>query len=390
MHSGAVLTRGELVERLRARRGEIERAVLTRLDAIDDCAGADPLYRQGLREAVETAIGYALELIEQGEEHAPPPPVSLLAQARLAARARVGLDVVLRRYFAGYSLLRSFMLEEALKGGPLGEGEMRSLLAPPAVAFDHLLAAAAEEHARESEVPHPFLEQLYQERIERLLAGELVEVAGVAYDFDAWHVAIVAGPGAEPTVRHLASGHGCRLLCLDRGDQPFWAWLGTRRPIDPDALVGDSAAADGRIALAIGEPAEGLAGWRLSHRQAAAALPVAQRGPQRAVRYSDVALLASILQDDLLATTLHRRYLVPLEGERDGGETLRQTLRAYLAAERNVTSAAAALEINRNTVASRLRTIEERLGRPFASCGLELEAALRLADVSELPQSTAG
>jgi DNA-binding PucR family transcriptional regulator len=88
-----------------------------------------------------------------------------------------------------------------------------------------------------------------------------------------------------------------------------------------------------------------------------------------------------MFQDDLLATSLRQLYLEPLAEERDGGETLRETLRAYFAAERNVSSAAAALSVNRHTVTSRLRTIEKRLGRPLSTCATEIDAALRLEDL---------
>jgi DNA-binding PucR family transcriptional regulator len=138
------------------------------------------------------------------------------------------------------------------------------------------------------------------------------------------------------------------------------------------------------VSLAIGEPGESLSGWRLTHQQARAALPIALRSPEGLVRYADVALLASTLQDDLLSTSLRQLYLVPLEQERDGGETLRETLRAYFAAERNVSSAAAALGVSRQAVNSRLRTIEEKLGRPLGGCAAELETALSMEQVNGL------
>jgi DNA-binding PucR family transcriptional regulator len=131
-------------------------------------------------------------------------------------------------------------------------------------------------------------------------------------------------------------------------------------------------------ALAVGEPAAGVDGWRYSHRQAAAALPVARAGPRRHLRYANVALLTSALRDELLTATLRRRYIEPLADERGGGEVLLATLRAYFAAERNVSSAAAALGVSRPTVRSRLATIEQRIGDPPEACGAELEIALRL------------
>jgi len=106
-------------------------------------------------------------------------------------------------------------------------------------------------------------------------------------------------------------------------------------------------------------------------------LPIALRTSENAVRYADVALLASILQDDLLATSLREIYLKPLERDRDGGETIRKTLRAYFSADRNLSSAGALLGVSRRTVANRLRDIEERLGRSLGPVAAEIEITLR-------------
>jgi DNA-binding PucR family transcriptional regulator len=98
------------------------------------------------------------------------------------------------------------------------------------------------------------------------------------------------------------------------------------------------------------------------------------------VRYADVAMLAATLQNDVLATSLRELYLVPLERERDGGKTLRQTLRAYFVANRNISSAAVALGVTRRTVANRLHVIEARLDRSLHSDAAQIEAALGFHD----------
>jgi DNA-binding PucR family transcriptional regulator len=121
-----------------------------------------------------------------------------------------------------------------------------------------------------------------------------------------------------------------------------------------------------------------MEGWRLTHRQARAALPIARQSQEPAVRYGDVALIASVLQDELLVRSLRQLYLEPLAEERDGGEVLRKTLRAYFEAERNVSSAAAALGVTRKTVTNRLGVVEECLDRPLGSCSAEVEVALLL------------
>jgi DNA-binding PucR family transcriptional regulator len=91
-----------------------------------------------------------------------------------------------------------------------------------------------------------------------------------------------------------------------------------------------------------------------------------------------VALIASALQDDLLATSLRNLYLVPLSEEKDKGKILKETLRAYLSSERNISSTAAALGVSRRTVANRLHTIETRLARPLSATLPGVEAALYL------------
>ena len=85
-----------------------------------------------------------------------------------------------------------------------------------------------------------------------------------------------------------------------------------------------------------------------------------------------------MLRDSLLVNSLREMYLAPLEVEKDRGKTARETLWAYFRAGRRISSAAAALGIDRHTVTNRLRSIEERLGRPLDLCSADVEAALKL------------
>jgi DNA-binding PucR family transcriptional regulator len=183
-------------------------------------------------------------------------------------------------------------------------------------------------------------------------------------------------------MRVLAGRLDRRLLAVCREEEPVWAcWLGGGRPLEAEqALRALGEISLDRVLVSVGEPGEGLSGWRFSHRQAKAALPIAERRGQAVLRYADVALLASILRDDLVATSLHQLYLEPLESARDGGKVGRETLRAYFAAERNISSTAAALGVDRRTVTNRIRAIEGLFGRPLKDFATELETALRLDD----------
>jgi hypothetical protein len=368
-----------IVARLKARRAELEQAALTRVYAIaDPVEAADPGYAEGLRLAVSTALDYGFAALEHGEDRAPPVPTTLLAQARLAARSGVNLDTVLRRYFAGYTLFGDFLVGEVEASGLKG-ADLNRLLRSEAVFFDRLVVAVSEEYGREAKSRPQGTEERRAEQVRRLLDGELTDARGLDYELEATHLGLAAaGEGAPEALRDLAQALDRRLLLLPRRDST-WAWLGSRRGIDLEQLEGHLQAAwPAGISLAIGEPGEGIAAWRLTHRQALAALPIAQRGPGPFVHYADVALLASILQDDLLSTSLRQLYLAPLEAERDGGETLRETLRAYFAAEGNLSSAAAAQGVSRQAIARRLRSAERHIGRPLKRCSNDLELALRM------------
>ena len=294
---------------------------------------------------------------------------------------------MLRRYLAGQAVIADFVVAEAEREGRHITGQLQCLLRAQATVFDRLVAAVTEEHRREvDQVSRTTPREQQAERIRRLLAGEPVDTSGLDYDFDGHHIGLIAtAPEAAEIIRDLAIDLDLRLLTVRRDEDTLWAWLGAPHPIDPAAV--DRRVLAGGLAsgcLAVGEPGEGLCGWRCSHRQAVTAAPIGVRRGERLVRYRAVALLASILQDELLATFLRETYLKPLEGERDRGEHLLNTLRAYFAADHNISSAAVALGVDRRTVTKRLRLIEASTGAPIRSTSTELAIVLRLSDHSKV------
>jgi hypothetical protein len=372
-----------LAARLRARLPELEATIATRVYAISDPGEVgDPAYLQGLNAALAAAIDHRLVVLEVGERRAPAVPPVLLAQARLDARDGVSLDTVLRRYFAGNVLFGDFLVEEAERA-EIPSSTLRRLLAAQSTLGDRLLAAVSTEHAREAKSWPTNPAERRRECAKRLLAGELVDPSELGYELDAHHLALMAkGEEAPEAMRGLAGKLDRRLLAVCREEESTWAcWLGGSHPLEVEsALRALGEISMDRVVVTVGEPGQGLSGWRLSHRQAKAALPIAERRGQSVLRYADVALLASILRDDLATTSLRQLYLEPLERAPDGGKVGRETLRAYFAAERNVSSTAAVLGVDRRTVTNRIRAIEDLFGRPLKDFAMELEAALRLDD----------
>ncbi|MGA8746022.1 MAG: helix-turn-helix domain-containing protein [Solirubrobacterales bacterium] len=371
--------RADLAKRIEARRPEIEEAIRARAYAVSNPTDAE--YLQGLRAAISAAVGFGLGVIERGEERSGPLPAAMLTQARHAARNRVDLETVLRRYFAGFTTLGDFLVQEAGKDPATSTATvLHRLQKELAALFDSIVVSISAEYRHEAEHLGRSARQRDAERVNRLLAGELIETSEFDYDFEAWHLgAIATGPEAERLLRDLTGTLDRRLLLVEGGEGTVWAWLGGRRKLEAAELaslhtnewpVGTS--------LTLGEAAPGLRGWRATHRQAQAAHTVALRDPQPLTLYADVALLASTLQDEVLVGFLTDAYLTPLFAECDRGAILRQTLSAYLAAGQNVSSAAAAVGASRKTVSNRLQAIEQRIGRPLKSCTAELEMTLRL------------
>ena len=375
--------RDELSAALGVRRPELEEATLARVYGVaDPTAAADPQYLDGLRSAVRAAVDYGFAAIEDCSDRVAPIPAVLLVQARLAARNRISLDTVVRRYHGGNTLFTEMLIEEA-EECELPRDELRRLFRLVAASFDRLLAAVSDEYRREGEVQAVSGERRRVAFVERLLAGELLGSGELNYELGHHHLGLVAaGAGGAEALRKLGERLDRRLLLVEPDEETAWAWLGGQRRLDSGELdILASVKWPEHVALGCGEPGHGLGGWRLTHRQAAAALPVALRATEGLVRYADVALLAAVLQDDLLATSLRDLYLVPLSEERNEGAIAKETLRAYFAAAGNASSAAAALGVSRRTVASRLAAIEERLGRPVEAASAELETALRLEEI---------
>jgi hypothetical protein len=241
------------------------------------------------------------------------------------------------------------------------------------------------EDGQGSTRPLDSLEQRRAAIVQRLLVGESVgatDIAALDYEVHSWwHLGLIAtGAGAGAYVQRLKAHFGRRLLVL-RGPGAVAAWLcaqtkGVDVEVDTLARMRDTS-----TSVAIGEPGRDLAGWRLTHEQAKAALQIAIRRPDRIALYAKDRLLAGILHDATLVESLRRAYLIPLRGQRDGGVALRQTLRAYIDLECNATSAGHALQVGRRAINRRVCAAERLIGCPLHECLAELDVALRLAEL---------
>jgi GGDEF-like domain/PucR C-terminal helix-turn-helix domain len=378
--------RADLAQRLRARRTTIEESIVAQVRRVAPNPveiEEDPEYIAGLRAAVTAIVDYGLAGIEQGEEWSGPIPSSAIAQAHRAARDGVSLDTILRRYMLGDRVLGEFVIDEVESLLPQ---TLPHVFRAQGSLLDRLMVSIATEYRQETERMQCSSEQCRARRVQKLLAGEHVSTAGLDYEFDGWHLGVIAtGAKREETVRGLAAKLGRQALLVSRGEETVWAWFGnSQRPAVADVVRLLKAKVRSDVCLTIGEPGKGLHGFRVTHQQAQAAQVVALRRPQLLTQFGDVALLALALRDEALSRSMVDLYLTPLDNTRKGSPALRTTLRAYFAAERNISSAAARLGVARQTVQNHIGMIEVRLGRRLPTCMAELETALCLEELNNL------
>lgn len=373
-----------MVARLRSRQGEIEDTILTQIlnSAPDMASIEDADYRAKRRDAITAVVEYGLAGIDFGQDWSQPVPLAAITQAQHAARLGLSLETVLSRYFAGYKLLVKFITREA-KDLSDETTILAHMLSLQMSLLERLISSIAHEYTREIGRCGQSLGQQRIDSVLKLLDGASADVADLDYDFDLWHLGLIAkGNEAERAAQVLAANRGQRPLSVLRSTELLWVWLGMRsRPTDKgieDILY--SATWPAKVSVGIGEPAKGIDGWRLTHWQAREALQVSL-GSQRPSRYADVSLLTLVLQNDVATRSLTETFLTPLGPRHGKGEVVRRILRAYFKAGGNAAAAANDLGLTPKTVRRHVQDVELRIGRSLPTCHAELAVALSLEEL---------
>src|SRR5262249_39001816 len=145
-------------------------------------------------------------------------------------------ESVLRQCSAGYNVFNTFVLEEAAAAGLHGTAGFGSLVGAEGGELERLMEAISEEYGNELRERREAPDSQRLERIERLLAGELVDVSRLRYDFDGFHIGTISvGKHARAAVDVLSRALDCELLLVRRGEA-VWAWLGAGRQVEPEEI----------------------------------------------------------------------------------------------------------------------------------------------------------
>jgi PucR C-terminal helix-turn-helix domain/GGDEF-like domain len=307
--------------------------------------------------------------------------------ALLTARADLSVAALLGSYRVGHRMIWRAWADAIEREAPNHEARREALTAVSDFLFgyvDRLATFLTTEHTAERDRFMRSREQRRTQLVRDVIDGADPDPAEAMreldYDLRLEHLALVIR-GADP--ERVARDLGRTLdaphrLVISLARDTAWAWLGRTRPFELPERV---EALEGAV-VSTGDPAPGSAGFRRSHRQARDAHAVALRAHSQGalVRYDEVAL-ESLIGDDERAGDFIARELRGLDGADARSARLRETLRAYFASGQNASAAAALLGVHEHTVSYRLRTIEERLGRPVTARRAELETALRLLEL---------
>ncbi|MFI1052889.1 PucR family transcriptional regulator [Streptomyces griseoruber] len=175
-------------------------------------------------------------------------------------------------------------------------------------------------------------------------------------------------------------------LVIPSDDREVWAWGGFTDP--RSAAVRSIPVVPGAL-VAVGRPSHGLDGFRATHEEAKAAARVtlysAARSRGRTVFFEDVRLAALLTSDPERAQIFVRDELGALGHPRES--LLQETVRVYLECNCSPATAAARLDVVKNTVVYRIRRAEQMLGRSVKEQQGILWAALHLVDVVDPVES---
>jgi DNA-binding PucR family transcriptional regulator len=360
-----------------------------------DFSGGEEAF-QTLRMGTESSIIQGMLLVLEDD----PTPVLVTEEAleglRDQVRRKIPLDQVLRGIRLGHSMLSRALLEAASTTveEPLRTAEMKRTSDLLFAFIDDFASSMATEYLTEHDRWVTSAAAERAELVHSILDGTPVSApqasATLGYPLDRHHRALVvwrdpAGAETPSDLHRVASrileGSGCSAsLVVPFGASSVWVWTSwrtgeVRRPplVAPDAPG---------IHVAIGTPAPGVDGFRQSHHEAAQAAELIRSWatvPDWVTWYDDVELSVLLSRDPALARVFVVRELGPLAANTRSAAELRETVAAYLACDRSLARAAKILHVARNTVAYRVKKVEQELGRDLRVRRLELECALRLA-----------
>ncbi len=342
----------------------------------------DPAFMDTARESIVANLEAVAEALQSGRERPAQLPPGAVEEALIAARQRMPWALIDRTYRIGHAVMWEQLLVE-VESWQLDSSDRLDLLRVIShflfQYIDHVAEGLADVHQAERDRQIRGRERRRIAWVREILADVAGSSSGGDYDLARQHLAAVAwGADAERAIVDLGQRLRATVLAVPGQSGAAWGWLGAHAITPSWAKLARELTLPADTFLALGAPAAGAAGFRLSHREALEAARVLRHTGVPLGIYDDVGLVALVLRDERAARDFIARELGPLL---DGGkrtQILLDTLGAYVSNGWSAASTGAWLGVHERTIGYRVATIEQRLGRPLAPRREELGVALRL------------
>lgn len=401
-HTGVEGVAAAMMEDLDAISRRLADAIHEQLDELDEDMYA------GTLGSTRSNVGMILTMLSNGT---PPtlanPPADALAYAKDYVHQGLSLQLLLRAYRTAQAPFARMWLERLREQSEAAADLARSF----GFFNDWLFAWVAEVERRLTDVYVSERERwvrgtvaMRAEEVRAILEDLPIDVmrtsARLRYDLEREHVAYIIwtehpdgklgdleGHALYGEMERLAAEVAETLGASDCLTVPLGrhltCWAGSRSSAVFDQLpAGIESATHCGLHITFGSPARGLEGFRRSHREALRARRVARlarHSPGSCVGFSDVALDALLTEEVDEARRFVQRELGSLADDSETARRLRATLVVFFDEKASFVHAAHRLGVHENTIAYRVRSAEERLGRRIGDRQLELMVALRLA-----------
>ncbi|RZT84219.1 DNA-binding PucR family transcriptional regulator [Pseudonocardia sediminis] len=371
--------------------------------ALPDLAG-DPHVRDVLTTTVSDMVVAALTTLGTGSPaDAVRAPEAALELARRLAQRGVPISVMLRAYRLGQASFQQELIG-AIADASADGGEVAAAARDLASVTFSVIDAVSEEVVaayqteRDSWIRRRNTARLAT--VTALLSSRSAESgddgSALGYDLTTTHVGVVLWCGTdvdederlarlEGLVPEVAAALRCNRppLVVAPDASALWGWFPVPSPDGTAMQNRTDAVADVLVAgtwAALGDPAPGLAGFRLSHQQAAAAQRIAVAADPdhrlRATTSADLGPLALLAADPGSAAPWVQSALGGLADDDEAAARLRETLWVYLSHGGSLAAAATELHLHKNTIVYRIRKAEQMRGRPLSDARIDVEVAL--------------
>jgi hypothetical protein len=353
-----------------------------RVEAPAYFAAEDPEFMDMARASIIANLEAVTDGFRSGRDQPGQLPPGAVEEAVMAAQQRMPWTLVDRTYRIGQAVLWEELLG-VVETWELECAERVGLLRVTSHFLfqyvDHVTSGLAEVHQAERDRQFRGRERRRMAWVHEVLAGVTDAGAETEYDLGREHLAAVAW-GAEPerAITELGQRLRAAVLTVPGHGGAAWGWLGSSVITPAWPTVARRLTMPAHTFIALGAPASGAEGFRLSHRQALEAARVLRLTGGSLGTYDELSLEALVLRDERAARDFMQRELGPLLDHEKRTEVLLGTLRVYASSSWNAASTGARLGVHERTVGYRLATIEERLGHPLAARRDEIGVALRL------------